>query len=150
MMDPLSIAASVGSLLGVCIGTAKKLSEVASKFKNAPQTISHLSSQTKLMSFSLSQLQSTLFGDEDDIPTQAVHDPDVKSVLDIALTACTLTLSCIESEVRSLIIKSDAGKDLEVMERAKVVWKDYRFEELLQQLNGQSVTIWFLYQGLQM
>jgi hypothetical protein len=83
-MDPLSIAASVTSLTGVCLVTVKKLGEVASKFKNAPQTLIALTSEVKVIRVSLCQLQNILIDDANSIPTQAILEADVREALDIS------------------------------------------------------------------
>lgn len=149
-MDPLSISASVASLSGACVVTAKKLFDVVGKFKDAPKTVHEIFSEAKVISLSLSQLHGIFVSDEHTILSEALLTPDVRTALDTALTGCTLTLSCIENETRSLSTKLDRDRKLNFADRSKVVWKDDKFKELLQQLHRQHNVIAILQQGLQM
>jgi hypothetical protein len=149
-MDPLSIAASVGGLSGICIVTLKKLSEVAGKFKEAPNILKDISSETRIITISLSELRNALLCDEHSIVAQSLQRPDIRNDLDIALTGCNMTLSCLETEISRLTTKIYANQKLSFADRAKVVWKDDKFKELLQQLSRQHNAIAILSQGLQM
>ncbi|CZR52287.1 uncharacterized protein PAC_02164 [Phialocephala subalpina] len=149
-MDPLSISASVASLSGACAITAKKLFDIVGKFKDAPKTVHDIFSEAKVISLSLSQLHGLFVSDEHTILSQALLTPDIRAALDIALTGCTVTLSCIENETHSLTTKLDRDRKLNFADRSKVVWKDDKFKELLQQLHRQHNVIAILQQGLQM
>jgi len=149
-MDPLSIATSVGSLSGACLLTLRNLGEAISKFKDAPKTLKDISSEAKIISISLSQLRNALVSDEYSISTQGLLEPDIRNALDVALTGCKMTLSCIESEISSLTKSMATDQGLSFSDRARVFWKDDKFKELLQQLSRQHNAIATLQQGFQM
>ncbi|KAE8453289.1 hypothetical protein EG329_011356 [Mollisiaceae sp. DMI_Dod_QoI] len=149
-MDPLSIAASVGSLSSACILTVKRLCDAAGKLRDAPKIVQEVSSEAKVIAISLSQLHNIFVNDEHTILAQALLTPDIRSALDIALTGCKVTLSCIENETRSLAGKISSEQKLNLADRAKVLWKDDKFKELLHQLHRQHSVIAILQQGLQM
>ena len=149
-MDPLSIGASVGSLSGACLVTLKNLNELVGKFRDAPQTLRDLSSDTKVISISLSQLQNVLVNDEHSILTRSLLKPDIRNALDVALTGCKVTLSCLETEIHSLTANIGVDQKLSFSDRAKIAWKDDKFKELLQQLSRQHNAIAALQQGFQM
>jgi hypothetical protein len=149
-MDPLSIAASIGGLSGACTVTLKRLKEVAGKFKDAPRIIQVVSLEARTITISLSLLHNTFVNDEHTILNQALLTPDIRNALDISLTGCSMTLSCIDNEIRSFSAKIEADQTLSFADRAKVVWKGDKFTELLQQLRGQHNAIAILQQGLQM
>jgi chromosome segregation ATPase len=149
-MDPLSVGASVGSLSGACIVTLKNLNELLGKFRDAPQTLRDLSSETKIISISLSQLRNVLVSDEHSVLTQSLLKPDIRNALDVALTGCNVTLSCLESEIHSLTVNIATDQKLSFSDRAKIAWKDDKFKELLQQLSRQHSAIATLNQGFQM
>ncbi|KAF4633673.1 hypothetical protein G7Y89_g4441 [Cudoniella acicularis] len=150
VMDPFSIAASVGTLSHVCLVTVRRLGELAGKFKAASKILQDVSSETKIITISLSQLQNILVKNDNTILAEALLTLDVRNALDTALTGCSVTLSCIESEIRSLTTNIDIDQKLNLADRAKIVWKEDKFKELLQQLRGQHNTISILQQGLQM
>lgn len=149
-MDPFSFAASVGSLSSVGIFTVKRLGELAVKLKDAPKIIQDVSSEARIITISLSLLHNILVSDEHTILAQALLTPDIRSALDVALTGCSVTLSCIKNEIHSLTAKINAEEKLNFADRAKVVLKDNKFNELLQQLRRQHNAIAILQQGLQM
>lgn len=149
-MDPLSIAASVGGLTTICVAIAKTLSTVCDRLKGASQVVNSLRSEARTISFSLSQLQTILLGDVDSVPSKALLDPELLSTVDIALTGCSVTLSCLEEEIRSLVTKLTREDGLSLVNRAEVGWKDDKFKELLYQLRGQYGAIALLLNGLQM
>jgi len=140
-MDPLSVGASVGSLSGACIVTLKNLNELLGKFRDAPKTLRDLSSETKIISISLSHLRNVLISDEHSVLTQSLLKPDIRSALDVALTGCNVILSCLETEIRSLTVNIATGEKLSFSDRAKIAWKDDKFKELLQQLRRQHNAI---------
>jgi hypothetical protein len=144
IMDPLSIATSVVSLCGLCLVTVKKVGEVTSKFKEASQILLAVSSQAKLINTSLSQLYSIIVSDENAILAQALLTTDIRNALDISLTGCVLTLSCIDSEIHSLTSRVDSDQQLKFADRIKVVWKDDRFKEPLRRLCDHHDFIEFL------
>jgi hypothetical protein len=147
-MEPLSIATSVVSLTSTCLTLAKLLGNVCSKYKAAPQLVTSLQTETKVIGISLSQLQRVLLSDADSLPSQALLDPEVISAINIALTGCSVTLSCLEEEIRALVDR--LGQGLTVVDKAGVVWKDDKFKDLLHQLRGQCSTINLLLTSLQM
>lgn len=150
-MDPLSIAASVGSLTTGCVVTVKKLADLGSKFNNASQNFTALASEVKLVRTSLSQLQDVLFDESNTLLSQAVLKPDIREALDISFTGCQTTLSCLDKEIRSFVAKIEAGdQNLSFTDRAKLVWKDDRFKDLQQQLRGQHNAMAIVHQGLGM
>jgi hypothetical protein len=140
-MDPLSVGASVGSLSGACIVTLKNLNELLGKFRDAPKTLRDLSSETKIISISLSHLRNVLISDEHSVLTQSLLKPDIRSALDVALTGCNVILSCLETEIHSLTVNIATGEKLSFSDRAKIAWKDDKFKELLQQLRRQHNAI---------
>jgi hypothetical protein len=149
-MDPLSVGASVGSLSGACIVTLKNLNELLGKFRDAPKTLRDLSSETKIISTSLSQLRNVLVGDEHLVLTQSLLKPDIRKALDVALTGCNVILSCLETEIHSVTANIAPDQKLPFSDRAKIAWKDYKFKELLQQLIRQHSAIATLNQCFQM
>lgn len=149
-MDPLSIGASVGSLSGACLVILKNLNELVGKFRDAPKILRDLSSETKIISISLSQLRNALVSDQHSILTQTVLDPDIRNVLDVALTGCKMTLSCLETEIHGLTANIAADQKLSLSDRAKIAWKDDKFKELLSQLTRQHNAIAILQQSFQM
>lgn len=55
----------------------------------------------------------------------------------------------MEEEVRDLVVKADAD-ELKFKDRAKFLWKEDTFKELLTQIRGQQSALSLLIQGLQM
>jgi hypothetical protein len=92
---------------------------------------------------SLSQVQNLLHQDT------LQSKPQLLETFDRALTGCRVVYGCLEEEVRELVVKADAD-DLKFKDRAKFLWKEDTFKELLTQIRGQQSALSLLIQGLQM
>lgn len=75
--------------------------------------------------------------------------PELLETFDRALTGCRIVYVCLEEEVRELASKA-ATNDLNFKSRAKFLWKEDTFKELLTQIRGQQSGLILLLQGLQM
>jgi hypothetical protein len=92
---------------------------------------------------SLSQVQNLLHHDT------LQSKPQLLETFDRALTGCRVVYGCLEEEVRDLVAKAEAD-DLRFKDRAKFLWKEDTFKELLTQIRGQQSALSLLIQGLQM
>jgi hypothetical protein len=77
------------------------------------------------------------------------NKPQLLETFDRALTGCRVVYGCLEEEVRDLVIKAE-NDDLKFKDRAKFLWKEDTFKELLTQIRGQQSALTLLIQGLQM
>ena len=92
---------------------------------------------------SLSQVQNLLQHD-------ALREkPQLLETFDRALTGCRVVYGCLEEEVRELRIKAE-NDELKFKDRARFLWKEDTFKELLTQIRGQQSALSLLIQGLQM
>jgi hypothetical protein len=92
---------------------------------------------------SLSQVQNLLQHD-------ALREkPQLLETFDRALTGCRVVYACLEEEVRELSIKAE-NDELKFRDRARFLWKEDTFKELLTQIRGQQSALSLLIQGLQM
>jgi len=132
------------SVIAACLHAAKDLYELRSRYSDASITITAIYSESMIISASLSQVQGLLLRDA------LQRKPDLRSAFDTALTGCMVVFSCLDDEVRGLIGKAASGSDLDRMDRVRIVWKEDRMKELLQQLRGQQTALLLLIQGLQM
>jgi hypothetical protein len=92
---------------------------------------------------SLSQVQNLLHHDA------LQNKPQLLETFDRALTGCRVVYGCLEEEVRDLVVKAEAD-ELKFKDRAKFLWKEDTFKELLTQIRGQQSALSLLIQGLQM
>lgn len=92
---------------------------------------------------SLSQVQNLLQHDA------LLAKPQLLETFDRALTGCRIVYGCLEEEVRDLVVKAERD-DLKFKDRAKFLWKEDTFKELLTQIRGQQSALSLLIQGLQM
>jgi hypothetical protein len=92
---------------------------------------------------SLSQVQNLLQHES------LQNKPQLLETFDRALTGCRVVYGCLEEEVRDLVIKAE-NDDLKFKDRAKFLWKEDTFKELLTQIRGQQSALTLLIQGLQM
>ncbi|KNG48332.1 ankyrin repeat-containing protein [Stemphylium lycopersici] len=139
----------VTAVLGVmaalppCIESAKQLYDLRSRYKDASVLITAIYSESQVVAASLSQVQTLL--DHDALRQK----PELLETFDRALTGCRVVYACLEEEVRELVVKAE-NDDLKFRDRARFLWKEDTFKELLTQIRGQQSALSLLVQALQM
>jgi hypothetical protein len=126
-----------------CIQSAKELYDLRSRYKDANILITAIYSESMVIAASLSQVQILLHQDT------LQSKPQLLETFDRALTGCRVVYGCLEEEVRELVVKAEAD-ELKFKDRAKFLWKEDTFKELLTQIRGQQSALSLLIQGLQM
>ncbi|KAI4681537.1 hypothetical protein J4E81_009895 [Alternaria sp. BMP 2799] len=125
------------------IQSAKELYDLRLKYKDASVLITAIYSESMVIAASLSQVQSLLQHD-------ALREkPQLLETFDRALTGCRVVYGCLEEEVRDLRVKAE-NDNLKFKDKAKFVFKEETFKELLTQIRGQQSALSLLIQGLQM
>ncbi len=108
-----------------------------------------ISSGATVISATVSHIQALILSKPD--PEYLLRSrPELAATLDTSLIGCMVLFSCLEKEMQE-ITKYATGKD-EISWKGKVksVWKQERFQELLDGLRGQQLAINTLIQLLQM
>ncbi|KAF2128514.1 hypothetical protein P153DRAFT_376644 [Dothidotthia symphoricarpi CBS 119687] len=142
-MEPVSALFGVMAAIPQCIQSAKSLYDLRSRYKDASILITAIYSESMVIAASLSQVQNLLQHDA------LQNKPQLLETFDRALTGCRVVYGCLEEEVRDLVVKAEED-DLKFKDRAKFLWKEDTFKELLQQIRGQQSALSLLIQGLQM
>ncbi|KAF2026671.1 hypothetical protein EK21DRAFT_73727 [Setomelanomma holmii] len=142
-MEPVSALFGIMAALPQCIQSAKELYDLRSRYKDASVLITAIYSESMVIAASLSQVQNLLQHDA------LQRKPQLLETFDRALTGCRVVYGCLEEEVRDLRIKAEAN-ELKFKDRAKFLWKEDTFKELLTQIRGQQSALSLLIQGLQM
>ncbi|KAF1850960.1 uncharacterized protein K460DRAFT_400994 [Cucurbitaria berberidis CBS 394.84] len=127
-MEPISAVLGVMAALPQCIKTAKDLYDLRSRYQDASLLITAIYSESQIIAASLSQVQNLLYHDA------LQSKPQLLETFDHALTGW---------------IKAEKD-DLKFKDRAKYLWKEDTFKELLTQSRGQQSALSLLVQGLQM
>lgn len=125
------------------IQSAKELYDLRSRYKDASVLITAIYSESMVIAASLSQVQNLLEH------AALQNKPQLLETFDRALTGCRVVYGCLEEEVRELAAKAETD-DLKFKDRAKFLWKEDTFKELLTQIRGQQSALSLLIQGLQM
>lgn len=148
-MDPLSIAATIGSITTACFKAGKAICDVSCLYQDAPRSLVAMSSETAVIGVSLSHIQA-LISTQPKLGDLLRSRPDVRMALDTCLTGSIVRFSCLDDELRK-ILKHTRGKDkLSSKGKAKTVWKHETLQELLDGLRGQQTSLSTLIQLLQM
>jgi hypothetical protein len=101
------------------------------------------------MGASLSRIQAFVLSSED--PKAFIRSrPDIAAILDSSLTGCAVLFSCLDEEIRKVSGSADWNNTLAWKAKARMVWKNDTFKELLDGLRGQQLAITLLLQLLQM
>jgi hypothetical protein len=131
------------SALPQCIQSAKQLYDLRERYKDASVLITAIYSESMVIAASLSQVQNLLQHDA------LQQKPQLLETFDRALTGCRIVYACLDEEVRDLVDKVERN-DLRFKDRARYLWKEDTFKELLTQIRGQQSALTLLIQGLQM
>jgi hypothetical protein len=131
------------SALPQCIQSAKQLYDLRERYKDASILITAIYSESMVIAASLSQVQNLLQHDA------LQQKPQLLETFDRALTGCRIVYACLDEEVRDLVEKVERN-DLRFKDRARYLWKEDTFKELLTQIRGQQSALTLLIQGLQM
>ncbi|KAH6622017.1 hypothetical protein C7974DRAFT_314631 [Boeremia exigua] len=142
-MEPVSAVFSIMAALPQCIQSAKQLYDLRERYKDASMLITAIYSESMVIAASLSQVQNLLQNDS------LLRKPLLLETFDRALTGCRIVYGALEEEVRDLVEKAQRN-DLKFKDRAKYLWKEDTFKELLTQIRGQQSALSLLIQGLQM
>jgi len=149
-MDPLSVTVSVATFLANCLITVKALGSLSSKYQHALGTIASIVSDTTVLGAYLAQVQQLLLINAPGLQEQGPSGVEIRRMFDTALTACLITFSCLEEEVRLLTEGAANGPGVDWKEKAKRIWKEDVMLELLKQIGEQQITIGLLVQTLKM
>lgn len=149
-MDPLSVTISVATFLANCLITVASLRSLSPKYQHAVPTITSIVSETTILAAALAHIQRLLLINAPGLQEQGAPGIEFRRMFDTALTACLITFSCLEEEVRTLAIESTNGADPQWREKSRVVWKEEVMRELSRQIKDQQTTLGLLVQTLQM
>jgi hypothetical protein len=116
-------------------------------YKDAPMYIVSITSETTVISASLSNLQSLLLR-EPDLPNLLASRPELIAALDASLTGCMVLFSCLDDEMRRINPSSQAGA-ISWRSKARLVWNRDKLRELLEALRGLQMSMNMLLQLLQ-
>jgi hypothetical protein len=148
-MDPISLTAGILSITTACLKSAHRLDGLREKYKHAQTTITALCAEAKVISASLSQIQSLILGNAGALITQLRPRSEVIAIFDNALTGCAVVFAVLDNELAALSSEDEDGV-MNWTQKAKLMWKDDLMKDLLQQLRGQTAAIGLLIQALQM
>jgi hypothetical protein len=146
MFEPISITAAVLAVSDRCLSTARAISALRHKFKNAQITISAIHSESTVISASLSLIYNLIQRDPEALRSNFATRPELEGAFDTALTGCTLIFTVLDDEIQKLHVDGELG----IGGRVRVIWKDETMKELLQQIRGQQSALLLLTQALQM
>jgi len=144
-MDPLTITSAVICISSHCIQTAKAISGLRDKYKNAGMMITAIYTELTVVSASLGHIQGLISRDSASLESSLQSRPELRQTFDQALTGCVLIFSVLDDEVQKLY--EGANK---VVGRATYMWKEEAMKELLQQIRGQQSALTLLIQAFQM
>jgi hypothetical protein len=103
--DPISIAASIGSLLSVCLKLSQSLNTLHGKYKSASLGVSSLSAECSVTFTALRLLSER----PDILSSRATPQSELTVCFESAMLGVTATLSVLDNELARLTGKSSLG-----------------------------------------
>ncbi|KAH0534119.1 hypothetical protein FGG08_007277 [Glutinoglossum americanum] len=139
-MDPVSMIASITSLVVGCAKIVQIAQGAYGIHKAASLTISSISTECVAVSASLSYLQSLVVGNSGSL------DPHIANAFETVIVGCTLTLSVLNEYIMELAANKEVldMAPASRMAKAKLMWNESEMKELLQQLRGHQSSITLL------
>ena len=126
--------------------TAKAISGLRDKYKNAGTTITAIYTELTVVSASLGHIQGLISTNPATLEDNFQSRPELQRTFDQALTGCVLIFSVLDDEVKKLC--EPVGKGL--LGRVAYLWKEEVMKDLLQQIRGQQTALSLLVQAFQM
>ncbi len=148
-MDPITIATTVGGLIGTCVKVTKYASSLLSSYKDAPLAISTIASETYVLSAALSQVENVAIHSPASLESRLKGQKNFTTAFDMALSGCSLVLSVLEKDLLALTGGKEPGSVVGKLERVRVMWNQERLKELLGQVRGQQIGLNLLISALQ-
>lgn len=151
MAEALGFAASVLQITANCVKTVHTLDTLRHKYKNAPEAIDALYSESSAIHGSLSQL-SHLIEQRDNSLVQALRaKPELSKALQAALAGCQNVFNLLQRKLEEIVPRnSQGGNFLGLKRKASFLWHQDLLKSYLTQIQGHQVALSLLLQGLQM
>lgn len=155
MVDPISTATAIPSLLLTLTKVVQLCNDIREKYKNAELGIGNIASECAVVKAALGQLQDLLDGmDSATWKAQAGDGPIVAS-LDEVTIACTSTFSMLTdylSDASEAVDddSSNRSSGASRKQRAQFVWNEEKVKSLMLQLRGHQSSLTLLLTVLQM
>ena len=146
-MDPISIAATVTSLVFTIVKNGRMLAVAYSSYKDAQNTLFMIQTECSVLAAALSLIQ-VRFGGTEGSAALCKLPKLVIDTLDLSLTATSMTMSVLRDETDELVRGAELSVTLKSKERAKFVWKEETMSGLLQQLRGQGIALGLLLKAI--
>jgi hypothetical protein len=149
-MDPLSIAATIPSLLITCRNTLAALKYIRDQYKNAQKTIEWLCTQSVTIMTALSQIQDMCSDQESALARRCKAQPSILESLDKSLAICTAIYSSLYKRLTKIKRGSSVIFQPGFLIKLKVMWSEAEMKSYLDQMVGLSSSLSFLLQGVHM
>jgi hypothetical protein len=143
-MDPLSVIASVASLVGVCAQLVSKCRGIAESYSDAPQILSSLALECATIRDSLSLVHVYMHKDDAIASPLLSSNDDLAEKFKTALTGCTVTLSVLESELQKIVKDNEPGSEMKASNKVHFVWNQDGLNTRILELRGQRDAFSFL------
>lgn len=161
-MDPLTITATVSTLIIAIVKTGKSLSLLFDYYTSAHRCLFLIQTECTVLAAALAQIQSHFgLSDHDGAIGSATAGgnsgagkarelpPSLVGALDLSLLGCTMTIEVLTSEVNPMVGEGQLQSTLNPAKgkkkaKAKYVWREESMNGLLQQLRGQSMALGLL------
>ena len=148
-MDPLTICATIASLVKTCGTAVAACSGLLGKYKNAPEILGSIRTECTTIRTTLSYIDWLVKQDTELLSSQLKAHSPLAETFDVALTGCAFTFSLLDVELQKLY---DRGRDhdgYKWQDRMKYVWDEDRVRTILDHMRGLQSAANFVLTALQ-
>lgn len=148
-MDPITIGATVASLVTTCTKAGMTCNTLIGKYKSAPQTLASIQTECTTIKAALSYVYWLINRDTELLSTQLCAQGPLAETLDVALTGCTMTFSLLDSELQRLYDRGDDGQSYGKREKLRYVWDEGLATTILGNMRGLQGAVTLVLTALQ-
>ena len=148
-MDPLSISASISTLLVGSTRIIQLANNLRLKYQSGAMAMANIASECSIVNVALAQLQAVFAGADLQSYKTEQGGEDILRSFDAVTMGCSMTHSLLEQHLADAV-KRDGVESLSLSngvsrkDKAKFVWNEDEIKDLLLQLRGYQTSLTLL------
>ena len=149
-MDPLTICATVASLVKTCGTAVTTCNGLLNKYKNAPDLLASIRTECTTIKMTLSYIDWLVKRDTDLLSSQLKDHGPLAETFEVALTGYATTFSLLDAELQQLYNGNQDDKAYKWKDKMRYMWDENHVKDLLNHMRGLRSAVNLVVAALQM
>lgn len=151
MADPLTLAASIVTLLGAIATVSQSCHNIWERYQSAHHHLMSLDVECSALSTSLQAIRQVIIAKHSDFQTMIKSNDDESLFEDLrtTLSSCSIVIGHLNEQVAKLYHATDSKKWYTFSGRAKYVWNEDAIRSLLDRTRGLTGAVNLILNTLQ-